>query len=445
MAASPATIQPAIRALRGALADGITQPSRMANQALANSNRNPGRNTYLWQDPEWTRAEAARVEAMPRGEGGPFGDGRDTLWGLPIAVKDCFDLAGAPTSCGVKFYRDLNGVARHDSWLVERLRAARRSHHRQDPSPSAGLWNYRREPGFRRLPAAGPRRCAHRRVIFGRMRQCSWRARRLPPSAPIRAAPSACPPRYAGLQAIVLRWAAAIGEVECTWRNRLTPWAGSFAISRRRRCWAVSSPVRERLDMRAFTQFGIVSDEFLHDCEPDVVAGYRETIADLKALGLRAKTLDIAMVGGVLRDLCAHSSVGSGRASMPVTSPNSRQAFANAWNGGLGSRRMKSPLSGSVTRSSRHAWTSCLPSTSSSCCQQRLSPRLAAGADHSNTRKRLLRYTTPFSLAGVPAVTIPCRAGGMQLAAAREDDEALLQLAAVLGARRRISSPVLNA
>ena len=37
--------------------------------------------------------------------------------------------------------------------------------------------------------------------------------------------------------------------------------------------------------------------------------------------------------------------------------------------------------------------------------------RLAAGADHSNTRKRLLRYTTPFSLAGVPAVTIPCAAG----------------------------------
>ena len=34
--------------------------------------------------------------------------------------------------------------------------------------------------------------------------------------------------------------------------------------------------------------------------------------------------------------------------------------------------------------------------------------RLAAGADHSQTRPRLLRYTTPFSLAGVPAVAIPC-------------------------------------
>jgi aspartyl-tRNA(Asn)/glutamyl-tRNA(Gln) amidotransferase subunit A len=52
--------------------------------------------------------------------------------------------------------------------------------------------------------------------------------------------------------------------------------------------------------------------------------------------------------------------------------------------------------------------------------------------DHSRTRARLLRYTTPFSLAGVPVVTIPCASGGMQLAAARGDDEALLQLASQL-------------
>src|SRR5215469_6424773 len=123
MAAPHATMQPTIRSLRGALASGITHPSRLANQALANSNQNPGRNTYLWQNPEWTRAEAARVEAMPSSPGGPFADGRDTLWGLPVAVKDCFDVAGAPTSCGTKFYRDLNGIAGHDSWLVERLRS----------------------------------------------------------------------------------------------------------------------------------------------------------------------------------------------------------------------------------------------------------------------------------------------------------------------------------
>ncbi len=63
--------------------------------------------------------------------------------------------------------------------------------------------------------------------------------------------------------------------------------------------------------------------------------------------------------------------------------------------------------------------------------------RLAGGADHSQTRVRLLRYTVPFSLAGVPVVTIPCAMGGMQLAAARGCDEALLELAAQLGAKRR--------
>jgi Asp-tRNA(Asn)/Glu-tRNA(Gln) amidotransferase A subunit family amidase len=63
--------------------------------------------------------------------------------------------------------------------------------------------------------------------------------------------------------------------------------------------------------------------------------------------------------------------------------------------------------------------------------------RLAAGADHSLTRSRILRYTTPISLAGVPVVTLPCAAGGMQLAAARGCDESLVELAARLGAQRK--------
>ncbi len=63
--------------------------------------------------------------------------------------------------------------------------------------------------------------------------------------------------------------------------------------------------------------------------------------------------------------------------------------------------------------------------------------RFMAGADQSQTRARVLRYTTPFSLAGVPVVTFPCAAAGMQLAAARGEDEALLNLAARLGAQRK--------
>jgi aspartyl-tRNA(Asn)/glutamyl-tRNA(Gln) amidotransferase subunit A len=59
------------------------------------------------------------------------------------------------------------------------------------------------------------------------------------------------------------------------------------------------------------------------------------------------------------------------------------------------------------------------------------------GADNSQARSRILRYTSPFSLAGVPVATIPCAVGGMQLAAAREHDESLLNLAARIGSKRR--------
>ena len=65
--------------------------------------------------------------------------------------------------------------------------------------------------------------------------------------------------------------------------------------------------------------------------------------------------------------------------------------------------------------------------------------RLNVGADHSQARTRILRYTSPFSLAGNPVVTIPCKSGGMQLAAARECDESLLGLAAKIGSRRKSS------
>lgn len=109
---------------REALSAGRLNPAVLAEEALQRANRNSGRNTFLWRDPAWTRGEAAWAASIDRQPGGRFGDGRSNLWGIPVSVKDCFDLAGAPTSCGVKFYRDLNGIASHDSWLVEQLRKA---------------------------------------------------------------------------------------------------------------------------------------------------------------------------------------------------------------------------------------------------------------------------------------------------------------------------------
>ena len=61
--------------------------------------------------------------------------------------------------------------------------------------------------------------------------------------------------------------------------------------------------------------------------------------------------------------------------------------------------------------------------------------KLEAGKDHTETRSKILRYTTPLSLAGTPVVTVPFPKGaGIQLAASRGEDARLIGFAAALAA-----------
>jgi Asp-tRNA(Asn)/Glu-tRNA(Gln) amidotransferase A subunit family amidase len=57
---------------------------------------------------------------------------------------------------------------------------------------------------------------------------------------------------------------------------------------------------------------------------------------------------------------------------------------------------------------------------------------MPAGMDHSESRLKTLRYTTPISLAGMPAVVLAAPGGGVQLVAARGNDARLLAFAASL-------------
>jgi aspartyl-tRNA(Asn)/glutamyl-tRNA(Gln) amidotransferase subunit A len=430
-----AHLQWTIRGLRTGLASGVLEPLDLANEALACSNQNAGRNTYLWQDAEWTRSEATRAAGMARGAGGPFGDGRSALCGVPVSVKDCFDLAGAPTSCGVHFYRDLNGVAARDSWLVEQLRAAGavivgKTHLHPlaygitGENPEFGDCVQPGDPG---ALTGGSSSGAVASVLEG----SAAAAIGTDTGGSVRVPAVLC--GLAGYRATLGRgnWrgGAHLAESFDTmgWLFRdlkdAPLLAAPFAP-------AAAAPAS------AFKRVAFVADSFLHDCDPAIVDGLHSTVRELVALGLEARPIDPAWWQGSI-ELFA-----------PIQAWEAARLHADHFD------RFQAPIR------ERLEWGARIPSAEIAALRTRLvefrarmdelfaeqellllpcAPvaRLAAGADHSSTRARLLRYTTPVSLAGAPAVAIPCAAGGMQLAAAGGRDESLLQLAAQLGAQRK--------
>lgn len=416
-----------IRGLRAALASGSVPPAALADEALSHANGNAGRNTYLWRDADWTRAEAVRAEAMPRNEGGPFGDGRAVLWGLPVSVKDCFDLAGSPTSCGVQFYRDLNGIATRDSWLVERLRAAGavitgKTHLHPlaygitGENPEFGdcvqPWNADALTGGSSSGAAASVQEGSAVLAFG-----------TDTGGSVRAPAALC--GLAGYRATLGRgnWrggthlAQSFDTMGCLFRDLSDAplLAGLFD--------AESTEAQPE-----FSRFAVVDDGFFHDCEAGILSSLRTTVGALETLGLHGTRID----------------AGWWAESFEIYAPIQTWEAARIHAGHFD--QIGSPIR------ERLEWGATIGPGEIAALRERhmifrkrmdelfaahelvllpASPvaSLAAGADHSETRVRLLRYTTPFSVAGVPVVTVPCAVGGVQIAAAQGCDEALLRLA----------------
>ena len=77
-------------------APAAADPQRVADIALERVNGNASRNSYLAADETWTRDQASRLTQRAS-------DTEQLLYGLPIALKDCFDLEGFVTSSGSRF------------------------------------------------------------------------------------------------------------------------------------------------------------------------------------------------------------------------------------------------------------------------------------------------------------------------------------------------------
>jgi amidase len=103
--------------LLGALRAGRVTATELADVYIRRIERHDGRlNAVVVRDFERARLQArAADEAIARGE-------RNALLGLPMTIKESFNVVGLPTTCGVPEWRDF--VSKHDAPAVARIRAA---------------------------------------------------------------------------------------------------------------------------------------------------------------------------------------------------------------------------------------------------------------------------------------------------------------------------------
>jgi len=427
-------LAPTIRETRAALAAGKVEPAALARTVLDRANRNAGQNTYLWHDPDWTIKEAERASDMPADKGGLFGDGRPNLWGTPVSIKDCFDIAGSPTTCGVRFFSDANGIALRDSWLVERLREAGavitgKTHLHPlaygitGENPEFGDCEQPGKPG---ALTGGSSSGAAASILEG----SALAAIGTDTGGSIR-----CPAALCGLAG----YRASIGRGD--WRG-----AAHLSQSFDTMGWLfrdlqdaplLAEPFAKAATsgIRQFQRFGVIHDDFLHDCEPEILASLRNVTSKLHALGLQSSKFEAAwwhdsfeIYAAIQSSEAAEIHAGNYDQFSPEIRVRLEQG-ASITPGELARRRLQhAEFRSRIDELLREHQLLLLPAAPVA--------RLNTGADNSDARRRILRYTTPFSLGGNPVVTVPGRVGGMQLAAAREEDEALLNLCGRLGAYR---------
>ena len=108
------TIHEAATALR---AKKMT-PLNLVESCLKNIDRwEPHVHAWVFVDRDGARAEAKRLgDELQRGQD------RGPLHGIPIGIKDIFDVFDWPTAAGSRLWA--NSIARHDATVVQRLRQA---------------------------------------------------------------------------------------------------------------------------------------------------------------------------------------------------------------------------------------------------------------------------------------------------------------------------------
>ena len=419
------------------LARGEITPLAAAEAALARANSNASHNVYIALDAEKVRQEAATLpQRFPA-------TAKPPLYGVPVSIKDCFDVAGFPTTLGSRFYADLNGAAHEDSAVAARLREQGaliigKTHMH---TLAYGITGENPDYGDCVQPKNAQRLTggSSSGAAASVQEQSALAAIGTDTGGSIRVPASLC--GLAGYRASL-----ELAHQKNLWRGgvHLAPSFDTLgwlfqdlrdAPLLAQALFGLHSPDATETRPR----IGCVSDEFLHDCDQQALAGFQEWKKKLTDSGATIIPADTAYWDEALEIYAAISAHEAAAIHGPKTGGDFSHfpapiAQRLAWGASISSDQI-------ALFRSRHLRFRERAESQLSQFHFFLAPcaalhQLAAGADHTESRRPILRYTTPISLVGAPVVTLPTTTGaGVQLIAPRNSDARLLAYAKAVGTR----------
>jgi Asp-tRNA(Asn)/Glu-tRNA(Gln) amidotransferase A subunit family amidase len=424
-----------LASLREALASSPTDLHAVVTQAATKANGNASHNTYLTL---LTGESLRRAEQLPS----LFPDvkARPLLYGIPISIKDCFDVAGTVTTCGSRHYAQLNPIAAKNSWVAQRLFDAGaiipgKTHLHQLAYGITGEnadYGDSLQPRDAALLTGGSSSGAAASVQEG----SALAAIGTDTGGSVRVPAALC-----GLAGYRSSHGVSRGEERWSGAAHLAPSFDTLGLLFRdlRDGPALASAIFDIATTPAPTQIriGYAGDDFLHDCEPEVLHALASWKQHLLQHGATLTPIDTTLWADSL-EIFSHIQASEAAAIHRGHYQHFEPAIAErlAWGASITAEQLD------ALHKRLHLFRSqmlllfqqvdlllvpCAPVS-----------KLYARQDQSKIRPAILRYTTPISLAGLPAVTLPGEhigaafGTGMQLVAAPMQDASLLAFAATL-------------
>ncbi len=385
------------------------------DKAAQRANANLGKNTYLQLQDPFEQAENLRRRF-------PDTSSRPLLFGVPVSVKDCFDVTGSITTLGSRYYSETSRPAVTDSWVAGRLRQSGavimgKSHMQELAYGITGQNSWFGDclqPTDPTLLTGGSSSGAAASVQEGSV----LAAVGTDTGGSIRIPASLC--GLAGYRSSLGRgsWGGAwhlassfdtIGLIFRDLRDGPLLAAALFGIDP---CPEPEGPQR----------IGIPPESFIVECESIVVRQFDKCRRSLVSLGNKCNEFETDFWQ---ESFAIFSAIQASEASVlhRGRSANFEPAIRERleW----GARLAESEIA--KFREQCHTFRSriehlfarfdylLLPASPVS--------RLLSGVDYSEQRSRIMRCTTPISLAGLPALVVP---GGLQVVARHNNDAQLL-------------------